>query len=227
MKTKRYNSDGYVTNDDSNSGMKEKYDEDELARRNISDAENQIRANAAAKLASKVAPVIEMDNAPEMGTEGKRTSMAVGPAAKRTPMVTKEQLAESGLSLRDYLNKQQGLTRRGESTRMPTRPGQEAPTYSNEGRNKKALPSGAVNFKGKDGKEYMARSLVDQGRDVGLYGNSIKDIKDVFKKNPNKKSFFEANDERIAALKSGGSVSSASKRGDGIAQRGKTKGKMC
>jgi hypothetical protein len=26
---------------------------------------------------------------------------------------------------------------------------------------------------------------------------------------------------------SGGSVSSASKRGDGIAQRGKTKGKMC
>jgi hypothetical protein len=174
------------------------------ARRNISDAENQIRADAAAKLASKVAPVMEMDNAPEMGTEGKRTSMAVGPAAKRTPMVTKEQLAASGLSLRDYLNKQQGLTRRGDSeksTRMPARPGQEAPIYSNEGRNNPRKP--------------------------GMYSGTIKDIKDVFKKNPNKKSFFEANDERIAALKSGGSVSSASKRADGIAVRGKTKGKMC
>lgn len=183
------------------------------ARRNISDAENQIRANAAAKLESKVAPVIEMDNAPEMGTEGKRTSMAVGPAAKRTPMVTKEQLAESGLSLRDYLNKQQGLTRRSESTRMPTRPGQEVPIYSNEGKNK-MRPVGRG-------------TVMEQGRGVSLYGDSNKEIKDFFKKNPNKKSFFEANDERIRNLKSGGSVSSASKRGDGIAQRGKTKGKMC
>ena len=33
-------------------------------------------------------------------------------APKKAPIVTKEQLAKSGLSLRDYLNKQQGLTRR-------------------------------------------------------------------------------------------------------------------
>lgn len=37
------------------------------------------------------------------------------PAAK-TPIVTKEELAKSGLSLRDYMNKQQGLTRRGGAT---------------------------------------------------------------------------------------------------------------
>jgi len=31
----------------------------------------------------------------------------------------------------------------------------------------------------------------------------------------------------VKKMASGGSVSSASKRGDGIAQRGKTKGRMC
>lgn len=36
------------------------------------------------------------------------------PKAKaKAPVVTKEELAKSGLSLRDYMNKQQGLTRRG------------------------------------------------------------------------------------------------------------------
>lgn len=35
-------------------------------------------------------------------------------APKKAPIVTKEELAKSGLSLRDYMNKQQGLTRRGE-----------------------------------------------------------------------------------------------------------------
>jgi hypothetical protein len=208
------------------------------ARRSVSDAENQIRADAVAKLASKAAPVMDE----EASAPAAKMPMRPGQASSgmtKTPMVTKEQLAASGLSLRDYLNKQQGLTRRGESSamaRMPTRPGQEAPMYSNEGRNKKVLPSGAVNFKDKDKKEYMARSLVDQGRDVDLYGGTIDDIKNAFKKDPNKKSFFTANDERIANLKkggtvkkmaSGGSVSSASKRADGIAQRGKTKGKMC
>jgi hypothetical protein len=34
-------------------------------------------------------------------------------------VVTKEELAKSGLSLRDYMNKQQGLTRRGETTPAP------------------------------------------------------------------------------------------------------------
>lgn len=35
---------------------------------------------------------------------------------RRAPVVTKEELAKSGLSLRDYMNKQQGLTRRKEKT---------------------------------------------------------------------------------------------------------------
>jgi len=175
------------------------------ARRNVSDAENQIRANAVAKMASKAAPV--MDN--EAQVPAAKMPMRPGQASSgmtKTPMVTKEQLAASGLSLRDYLNKQQGLTRRGESStpaRMPTRPGQEAPISSNEGRNK-MRPRGQG-------------TVMDQGRGVSLYGDSIKDIKDIFK----------GTRRGGGNYAKGGSVSSASKRADGIAQRGKTKGKMC
>jgi hypothetical protein len=176
------------------------------ARRNVSDAENQIRADAVAKLANKVAPAIKMDNAPEIDTEGKRTSMAVGPAAKRTPMVTKEQLAASGLSLRDYLNKQQGLTRRGETTRMPAPLKQEAPIYSNEGRNVATKQSDKVDLSS----PLTALRSLTRGK------RREDDDRPV--------------NERIRSamgMAKGGSVSSASKRADGIAQRGKTKGKMC
>ena len=43
----------------------------------------------------------------------------ITPTAPKTPIVTKEQLAKSGLSLRDYMNKQQGKTRRGGTTPTP------------------------------------------------------------------------------------------------------------
>jgi hypothetical protein len=39
--------------------------------------------------------------------------MAAASAKDKPPVVTKEELEKSGLSLRDYMNKQQGLTRRG------------------------------------------------------------------------------------------------------------------
>ena len=48
-------------------------------------------------------------------TDDERARLPYRPAAK-TPIVTKEELAKSGLSLRDYMNKQQGLTRRGGAT---------------------------------------------------------------------------------------------------------------
>lgn len=40
-------------------------------------------------------------------------------ASAKPKVVTKEELAKSGMSLRDYMNKQQGLTRRGEAAAMP------------------------------------------------------------------------------------------------------------
>lgn len=180
--------------------------------------EEQIRAAAAERSANKVAPVIEADEQPSIqALEGKGNPSVSMPAptVKRTPMVTKEQLAASGLSLRDYLNKQQGLTRRGESSapvRMPARPGQEAPISSNEGRNKMRPRS--------------TGTVMDQGRGVDLYGGSIADIKNMFKGTRRGGSEY-AKGGAVKKMASGGSVSSASKRADGIAQRGKTKGKMC
>jgi hypothetical protein len=189
------------------------------ARRNVSDAENQIRADAIAKLANKVAPAVEANE--ESSAPVAKMPMRPGQVSSgaKMPMVTKEQLAASGLSLRDYLNKQQGLTRRDESsapasksTRMPMRPGQESPTYSNEGRGKLAAyetPYDRMNREnraaGKDFDSLTRNMFKGTRRGGGEY----------------------AKGGEVKKMASGGSVSSASKRADGIAQRGKTKGKMC
>lgn len=55
-------------------------------------------------------------------------------AVKKPKVITKEELAKSGLSLRDYMNKQQGLTRRGGygPGRKPSGPSRA--DYSNEGK---------------------------------------------------------------------------------------------
>jgi hypothetical protein len=131
-------------------------------------------------------------------------------SGSKTPIVTKEQLG--GMTLREYLNKQQGLKPRGESTRMPTRPGQEAPISSNEGRNKPRTPNSGT--------------VMEQGRGVDMYGSTLSDIKNMFKGTRRGGSEY-AKGGAVKKMACGGSVSSASKRADGIAMRGKTKGKMC
>lgn len=58
----------------------------------------------------------EEDIDPSVLPNSSRTFAASGRfsgSAAKPPIVTKEQLEKSGLSLRDYMNKQQGLTRRG------------------------------------------------------------------------------------------------------------------
>ena len=60
-------------------------------------------------------PVNEVAADEKVVTDDERARLPYRPAAK-TPIVTKEELAKSGLSLRDYMNKQQGLTRRGGAT---------------------------------------------------------------------------------------------------------------
>ena len=186
------------------------------AKRNVADATNEIRANAAAKLATKAAPTMA---APTMAAdeEAPAAKMPTRPGQassdSKTPIVTKEQLG--GMSLRDYLNKQQGLKPREKSSapaRMPTRPGQEAPISSNEGRNKPRTPNSG--------------NVMEQGRGVDMYGSTLSDIKNMFKGTRRGGSEY-AKGGAVKKMASGGSVSSASKRADGIAQRGKTKGKMC
>lgn len=118
----------------------------------------------------------------ERGAAG--TSETVFPIEKpKAKMVTKEELAKSGLSLRDYMNKQQGLTRRGSS----------APDTGDE-----------------------ADRLASRFKKPPLRQETMRERAESY----NRK-------RGIPGYKAGGSVSSASKRADGIAMRGKTRGKMC
>ena len=120
----------------------------------------------------------------EPGTEStsdfmKRTGTKALPAMARTytskgPVVTKEQMQKAGFdNLRDYLNAEQGLKRRGGKAAPPT----------------KKLPGSSA--EGQMGDVMGAKK-----------GGSVK------------------------KYKKGGTVSSASKRADGIAVRGKTKCKI-
>jgi hypothetical protein len=123
-----------------------------------------------------------------------------GPTRTSTPKanVTKEQLEKSGLSLRDYLNKQQGLTRRGDSTPRPEPKAPVKETVSDHLADEfKKRPAGT-------GMQESAR----QARVDRIHRNVGSNLENF-------------------GMKKGGKVSSASSRGDGIAQRGKTRGKMC
>lgn len=117
------------------------------------------------------------------------------PAAKpKASIVTKEELAKSGLSLRDYMNKQQGLTRRGSSA-------------SEE----KTLPKIPDRMSATDTGDESAR-LASRFKKPPLRQETMRERAESY----NRK-------RGIPGYKAGGSVSSASKRADGIAIRGKTR----
>ena len=148
--------------------------------------------------------------------------------------VSKKELEDSGLSLRDYMNKQQGLTRRGssaseekapkrmvakesttdtgdESARLESRYKKPAPRYETpyDRMNRTNRESG-VDFDSMLGKlKNLITGASDRGQDRILTG---------IKKKSDENKFMGS-----TGMKSGGKVSSASKRADGIAIRGKTR----
>ena len=138
-------------------------------------------------------------------------------SAPKAPVVTKEELAKSGLSLRDYMNKQQGLTRRGspaapsvtdtgdETDRLANR--FKKPPLRQETMRERAESYNAKRFAQKA--EDAAKSTMPRGQDRILTG---------IKKKSDENKFMGS-----TGLKGGGKVSSASRRADGIAIRGKTR----
>jgi hypothetical protein len=181
-------------------------------------------------------PAVSKPEVSSYGSENRRTAQDTS-APRKAPTVTKEELAASGMSLRDYLNKQQGLTRRGGGDSMPSsagyrdegsnRPLSNA-EYPTEGANKPAR--GAIGFgknvvTDKKGKTYVVNDPMEQGRNADIYGGTINDIKNMFRgRNSPSQAMKKGGTVKMA---SGGSTSSASRRADGIAQKGKTRGKMC
>lgn len=201
--------------------------------------DEQIQSPAANRYANGTEPTVTDDEESESRTMPTRPGQATSGAAKRAPVVTKEQLAASGLSLRDYLNKQQGLTRRGESspvssTKAPTRSGQESPTYSNEGRGKSA-PAKSTPAKYETPYDRMNREARESGKDFDSLVRGVKNrITSAGDSGQDRlltdtRPRGERNSKTLlpTRMAKGGSVSSASKRADGIASRGKTRGKFC
>jgi hypothetical protein len=217
-KTKRFASNGYVTNEDSNSGMKEAYDLN--------------RAMGMAEVDSeppKPAPK------PEITISNEKTGVK---GDKGNRIVTKEELKASGLSLRDFLNKEQGLTRRGEAApakteAMPAKP----PVSPKEPKPMQAQESSAPPGYYRDFSGKMQPKTATERPDLGaMIGSGVskvgKALASAYQK-PEKYMTKEEKESKMragsgtGAYKTGGSVSKASSRADGIAQRGKTRGKMC
>jgi hypothetical protein len=158
-------------------------------------------------------------------------------AAPENRIVTKEELEASGLSLRDFLNRERGLTRRGESapkstpktesiTKTTVKTETPAPKAEEPAKTKRGIGPYNV-FAGPDepdAKAVQAAKAAGEARRAKIaaepmFYNPFRGAIDVIRERGKK--------QNPEAYAKGGSVSSASKRADGIAQRGKTRGKMC
>ena len=158
--------------------------------------------------------------------------VAAGTLTKKTPTVTKEELEKSGLSLRDYMNKQQGLTRRQDKVDLDMgAKADKAFLDFVKDRNQPAAAPADVHAARSEvkntpndlrakSKEQQARGAKLRGETSGVLGENAAKQQAGFKKSLGVKDYLES------SYASGGAVS-ASRRGDGIAQRGKTRGRVC
>lgn len=156
--------------------------------------------------------------------------------APKSRVVTKEELEASGLSLRDFLNKERGLTRRGESA--PKTESITKTTVKTEAPAPKAEePAKAVKSKRGIGPYNVFSGPADADPEAVKAAKAAGDARrakqaaEPMLRNPLRGAIdairSRGKKSNPEAYAKGGSVSSASKRGDGIAQRGKTRGKMC
>jgi hypothetical protein len=194
-KVKRYVNDGYVTSDDSNYGMKE--------------ARDAIDAD--------IAKTPSADYGDYISESSSKTIKASKPK-----MVSKEELAASGMSLRDYMNKQQGLKSRGETT-----PRQQ---INFESLNTPNARSDSTSSSGMSMKDKVTKEAIDSIKASGKKYPDMSALQAPAKRAGmtamrKRNSGFDLNSD--VSYKQGGSVGSASRRADGIAMKGKTRGKIC
>ena len=155
------------------------------------------RMRAEAEGARDAGKIIESGNQGFGGPGSSRTVKALKPA-----IVTKEELAKSGYdNVRDYLNAKQGLTRRKEKTSAP-----KLIDPSN-------IRSGRQEFE----ESLIAPKLIDPSN---IRSGSQPEEEALLKKLSKRMK----NGGSVKKMSSGGS---ASRRADGIAVKGKTRGRMC
>ena len=124
-----------------------------------------------------------------------------GRSMPKQRVVGKKELEDSGLSLRDFLNRERGLTRRGMST---------AAAEKQLGLGEKPSASAVMNAKQQLG--------LDQPQAPRRTPEPLSSTR-----KPGTNVNYENEDATSETFKRGGKVSSASKRADGIAIRGKTR----
>lgn len=189
------------------------YDDEKVTQNRMKAAEDKLAEDVQKKLKEDKAKAKAKDDADFDAEEARsKTARAVAGAAtkaapaeaapttkatptKKAPIVTKEELAKSGLSLRDYMNKQQGKTRRGgkapdaakpaakpsELTDKPSAPAAKssAPAVSNSyrlegaGKPKPATSAGKSIFQRIAEKETVADKIRRRGED-DLEGRGMK-----------------------------------------------------
>jgi len=211
---------------------------DEEARSFAGTPEND--SNAGMKEAYKEAGMMEKE--PE-------ENFKPTPRAK-APIVTKEQLAKSGLSLRDYMNKQQGLTRRGSATDELSSVAKNRADAYKEAEAKARTPEARAERQKQIEGQAVERVTPEANF---LPGASIKTIAGLAKglagrhaaQGVEKLAEYSTpileggrkmlpGAQKLLGMKKGGAVKKASKptvslasrRADGIASKGKTKGRM-
>jgi hypothetical protein len=153
-------------------------------------------------------------------------------------IVSKKELEDSGLSLRDFLNKERGLTRKpdadvkfGVNKPRPSaqeRATMEAQDNANRGFDENGQPlQRTAGYVPRDQYMQSGKATVDKQDEMAKRDASMKDY------TPRRDPFAADRTQdykrggAVKKMAKGGSVSSASKRADGIAQRGKTRGKFC
>ena len=157
------------------------------------------------------------------------------PAAK-PPIITLEQMKKEGFTdLRDYLNAKGNLKRRPDKVDPDMGAKADAAFIKFvKDRNQPAaaaapadVPVARSEIKNTPNdlraksKEQQARGAELRGETPGVLGENAAKLEKEFKNALNVKDFLES-----SSYAKGGAVS-ASRRGDGIAQRGKTRGRMC
>ena len=164
----------------------------------------------------------------------------------KAPIVSKEELEDSGFTtLRDYLNNKRGLTRKGPMSVTRADP----VTRDSEARNSRGRAA-EQNMSDRDG---LGKQMSESGTDMAMAQRDPEAAAKFLRSGEagNGRGSYYKSDGRAVIQKqneaanemqremrgmkkggavkkraSGGSVS-ASRRADGIAQRGKTRGKMC
>ena len=182
---------------------------------------------------------VAMARAPARGASAEEVMAANKFATATKPnIVTKEQLAKSGFTnLRDYMNALQGLTRRGggaperaTSAAKEVKADIKDQVKANKAESVMRQKPSAVTAESYDpdkinfGATKVAPKKEDEPKKSSSLGMSQRSrpYADSFKKPAKREPLPTASDQ---AYKKGGMT--ASKRADGIAVRGKTRGKMC